>query len=112
MTNRTQLLDQVQSMEDQAVKALVLEWLSGTDGSLDDFGRLMGDTNDLTYGQINHQGEFQPLTEAAMAAQSLQTLEAYKRNRDGISHDRVSQWLDRVDHPEAHDCVDVVYTKS
>ena len=96
MTKRTQLLDQIASMEDQAVKALVVEWLSGTDGSLDDFGRLIDDTDDLTYGEIDDQGEFQPLTEAQMAAQSLQTLEAYKRNRDGVSHDQVSHWLNSI----------------
>jgi hypothetical protein len=97
MTNRTQILDHVQSMEGPAVKALVLAWLAGTEGSLDDFGRLLDGREDpAVYGQTVAQGDFQPLTEAQMAIQSLQALEEFKRNRDGVSHDRVSEWLDSI----------------
>jgi hypothetical protein len=43
-------------------------------------------------GQQNPQN----LTEAEMISQSIQTLAAYQRDRDGVPHDRVCQWLDSI----------------
>lgn len=90
-------------MEGHEVKALVLAWLAETAGSLDEFGQLLGDAaaDDLTYGEIDPQGNFQALTEAQMASQSLAALEAYKLDRDGVSHDQVGEWLDSIgsEHP-------------
>ncbi len=45
------------------------------------------------YGTIDREGNFQVLSEDQMAAESLRVLEEYKRDRDGVSHDRVSEWL-------------------
>jgi hypothetical protein len=92
---KSQLLDQIQAMEGQDVKALVLAWLTGTDGNLADLEQML-DGEEIEYGEIDDQGNFQPLTEAEMAAQSLRVLEDYKRNPDGVSHDRVSEWLDSI----------------
>ncbi len=95
MTNKSQLLDYIQAMEGHDVKALVLAWLTGTDGRVEDLAQML-DEDTTVYGELDAQGSFQPLTEAAMAAQSLRVLEEYKQNRDGVSHDRVSEWLDSV----------------
>ena len=48
------------------------------------------------YGAIDDQGNFQPLTEAEMAAQSLKVLQDYQQNRDGVSYDRASEWLNSI----------------
>ncbi|MFM2431601.1 MAG: hypothetical protein RLZZ511_2814 [Cyanobacteriota bacterium] len=97
---KSQLLDQIQAMEGHDVKALVLEWLTGTDGRLEDLEQML-DGDEVVYGEINEEGRFQSLTETEMVAQSLQVLEEYKRDRDGVSHDRVSEWLDSIgtEHP-------------
>lgn len=95
MTNKSQLLDHIQAMEGHDVKALILAWLMGTDGRLEDLEQML-DGDAIVYGELDAQGNFQPLTAAEMAAQSLQVLEEYQRNRDGVSHDRVSEWLDSI----------------
>jgi hypothetical protein len=92
---KSQLLNQIQAMAGHDVKALVLAWLTGTDGRLEDLAQML-DGDDLVYGETNTEGNFQPLTEAEMAAQSLQVLADYQQNRDGVSHDRVSEWLDSI----------------
>jgi hypothetical protein len=82
------------------VKAIVLEWLEGTEGSLDEFEQLLEagsvgmDADELLYGELDEHRTFQPLTEAEMAMKSLQVLEDYKRTRNGVSHERVQEWLD------------------
>jgi hypothetical protein len=92
---KSQLLNQIQAMAGHDVKALVLEWLMGTDGRLEDLEQML-DGEEIEYGAIDEQGNFQPLTEAERAAQSLQVLEDYKRDRDGVSHEIVSEWLDSI----------------
>jgi hypothetical protein len=102
MTDRYQITDQVQALASTRVKELVLEWLTGTDGSLDDFEKLletdyvMSDAANLPYGEFDQQGMFQPLTEAEMAVKSLQALATYEQTRAGIPHERVRAWLDSI----------------
>ena len=101
MTDRYQITDQVQALESTRVKELVLEWLAGTDGSLDDFEKLLETDYALSdaalpYGELDDQGRFQPLTEAEMAAKSLPTLAAYQRTRVGVPHEQVREWLDSI----------------
>lgn len=77
------------------MKTLVMDWLIGSEGKLEDLEQLLDDGN-VVYGEINPQGDFQVLTEAEMAAQSLQVLADYRANQTGISHDRASAWLDSI----------------
>jgi hypothetical protein len=91
---KAQILDRIQTLEDHQVKSLVLAWLTDTEGSLAELEILI-DQHDV-YGELDAQGNFQALTEAQMAAQSLQVLEEYQRNRDGVTHDRVVEWLDSI----------------
>jgi hypothetical protein len=97
---KSQLLNQIQSMAGHDVKTLVLEWLRGTDGRLEDLEQMLDggevEYGEVEYGEVDDQGNFQPLTEAAMAAQSLRVLEDYKQNRDGVPHELVSEWLDSI----------------
>jgi hypothetical protein len=100
MSDRHQLANHIQALEGDHVKAIVLEWLEGTEGSLDEFEQLLEagsvgtDADELLYGELDEHRTFQPLTEAEMAMKSLQVLEDYKRTRNGVSHERVQEWLD------------------
>jgi hypothetical protein len=102
MTDRHQITSHVQLLESDRVKALVLDWLAGTSGSLADFEQLLEadyavtDAEELSYGELDAHGMFQPLTEAEMAAKSLQVLEEYKRTREGVPHEQVGEWLDSI----------------
>ena len=102
MTDRHQIANHVQGLDSEQVKALVLDWLAQTDGSLSDFEYLLTaeyaatDEDEAVYGNRDEQGTFQPLTEAEMAAKSLQVLEEYKRTRKGVPHERVREWLDSI----------------
>ncbi len=87
MTNQTAILTHIQELEDHQVKAVVLEWLTGTEGSLAELGQLLETDDENVYGELDSQGHFQALTEAQMATKSLQVLEEYKRTRQGVSHD-------------------------
>jgi hypothetical protein len=93
MTNKSQLLEHIRSMEGHEVKALVVEWLVETEGGWDDLGRMV---DGQAYGAIDREGNFQVLSEDQMAAESLRVLEEYRRDREGVSHDRVGEWLDSV----------------
>jgi hypothetical protein len=47
MTNKSQLLDHIQAMEGHDVKALVLEWLTGTEGRLEDLEQMLDGEEDF-----------------------------------------------------------------
>jgi hypothetical protein len=106
MVDRQLLADQVQALDSDQVKALVLGWLLETEGKVDDFGELLEETleaerplseeGNVVYGDLDENLTFQPLEEAEMIAQSLQVLEDYKRTRQGISNERVQEWLDSL----------------
>jgi hypothetical protein len=104
MVNRQQLANQVQALNGDQVKALVLGWLLDTEGRVDDFGELLEETlehsfseeSHVVYGDLDEGLTFQPLEEAEMIAKSLQVLEEYKKNRQGIPNDRAQDWLDSL----------------
>jgi hypothetical protein len=106
MIDRQQLANQVQALDGDRVKALVLGWLLETEGRVDNFSELLEETleaehslreeSNVVYGDIDENLTFQPLEEAEMIAKSLQVLEDYKRTRQGISDERVQKWLDSL----------------
>jgi hypothetical protein len=109
MTSKAQIIEHVQTLASHQVKELVLEWLAGTETNLDEFERLL-DTDypsdlDSDYGELNHEGNFQPLTESQMGAKSLDVLESYQRTRDGIPHEQVQEWLDGIASGNSRSCL-------
>jgi hypothetical protein len=98
--NKTPIADRIEFLDSIQFKMLVLAWLSGTEGRLDDFEALLDQererlpAEDLRYGELDANASFKPLTESEMAAESLRVLEAYQRDRAGIPHERVQAWLD------------------
>jgi hypothetical protein len=106
MTDRHLMTRYVQALEGEQVKALVLDWLTGTGGNLNDFEQLLeanyapvdaeAAEQDSVYGELDGQGLFQPLTEAEMATKSLRVLEEYQRTGQGVPHGQVRDWLDGV----------------
>lgn len=107
MTDQHAIAHQVEELDSERVKALVLDWLSETGGSLSDFERLLGSEShqkvELEYGQFDEALAFQQMTETEMVESSLQVLAEYKRTRDGVPHERVRDWLDSLgsDHPRS-----------
>jgi hypothetical protein len=98
---RQQMTNHIDSLSGEQVKSLVLSWLSETGGTLSDFESLLDLKSDdqsiaIEFGQLNDLGEFQPLTENEQIQKSLETFAEYRLNRNGISHDRVSHWLESI----------------
>ena len=100
MTDQQAIANHIKALDSERVKALVLGWLSGTSGSLSDFEQLLesephtADAAILEYGQLDETLAFQPMTDVEMIESSLQVLEEYKRTGNGVSHERVCDWLD------------------
>jgi hypothetical protein len=103
MTHQQAMADHIEALDSGRVKALVLDWLSKTSGSLSDFERLLesepqnADLAALEYGQLDETLTFQPMTDAEMVESSLHVLEEYKRTGNGVSHERFSEWLDGLE---------------
>jgi hypothetical protein len=103
LTNREQMAEHVQALNGDQVKELVLGWLLGTEGQVDDFTELLEaniEENRLqmedggVYGDLDEDLNFHPLTEEEMIAKSLAVLAEYKRTGTGIPHERVQELLD------------------
>jgi hypothetical protein len=99
---RQQIANHLRRLEGERVKALVLDWLAETDGSLTDFERLIeaetgeADVKTLTYGELNEGLNFHSLTEAEMIEKSLEALDEYRRTGNGISHEHMREWVDSL----------------
>lgn len=95
-----QIADHVRELEGEQVKALVLHWLAGTDGSLTEFKRLLQveytTDEEIIYGEFDAALNFQPLAEEQMIHQSLEALEEYRRTGNGIAHAGVQEWVDSL----------------
>jgi hypothetical protein len=100
MTHQQAIAHHIEALDSERVKALVLDWLSRTSGSLSEFERLLesepqnADEAALEYGQLDETLTFQPMTDAEMVESSLHVLEEYKRTGHGVSHERFREWLD------------------
>jgi hypothetical protein len=102
INNRQQIASQVQELDGEHVKALVLDWLTVTDASLQDFERLLStectssEPESETYGELDRTLEFHPLTEMQMVHRSLEALEEYRLTGNGIPHEQVRAWADNL----------------
>ena len=52
--------------------------------------------HNIPYGALDDRGEFQPFTEDEQIQLSLATFADYRQNGRGVSHDRVSEWLESI----------------
>jgi hypothetical protein len=84
------------------LKALILDWLTVTDASLQDFERLLSTDSSLAkpeseaYGELDQTLNLQPLTETQMIDKSLEALEEYRLTGNAISHEQVREWADNL----------------
>ena len=109
MTDQYAIANYVEALESEQVKALVLNWLSITDGSLSDFERLLESefrSHDtvLEYGQIDETLAFQSMSDSHKIESSLQVLEEYKQTGNGTAHERVREWLDSLGTDQPRSC--------
>lgn len=95
-----QLHSQIEAMPSDWVKAIVLSWLSNSNGNLSDFERLIAETADISgeyqWGKIDTAQRFESLSEAEMIAESIAALEDYQTHKMGIPHDQVKPWADSL----------------
>jgi hypothetical protein len=107
---RQHILNQLQELPPEQVKMLLFNWLSTSEGDLEDFERLLtNQTNRVAegafeFGEIDTALNFQPLTEAKMVEKSLSSLEKYRRKNSGVAHDRVRKWVDSLGTDEESPC--------
>lgn len=107
---RQQILEHLEALPPEQVKILLFNWLSSSEGDLEDFERLLtNQPNQITqdayeFGEIDTALSFQPLTEAEMIDKSLSSLGAYRIKGSGISHDRVRAWVDSLGTDEEPSC--------
>jgi hypothetical protein len=107
---KQQILGYLEVLTGEEVKIILLQWLSGSDGNLEDFERLL--TNQSTqeveksfeYGNINAELNFQPLTEVQMIQQSKSVLENYQSKGSGVAHNLVREWVDSLGTDEELPC--------
>jgi hypothetical protein len=108
MTHQQTIAHHIEALDSERVKALVLDWLSKTSGSLSDFERLLesepqnADIAALEYGQLDEALTFQPMTDVEMVESSLHVLEEYKRTGNAVSHEQFSEWLDGLGTDQPH----------
>ncbi len=107
---REQILEHLEALPPEQVKILLFNWLSTSDGDLEDFERLLtNQPNQITedafeFGEIDTALGFRSLTEAEMIEKSLSSLDAYRRNGSSVSHDRVREWVDSLGTDEERPC--------
>lgn len=95
-----QIVDHLRNLPGERVKALVLDWLTDSDGNLEAFDRLLADQSvaadamntALMFGELDSNLHFQPLSETEMIQKSREVLEDYQRTGKGVSHDLVREW--------------------
>jgi hypothetical protein len=51
--------------------------------------------DDMTFGNLDPEGQFLPLTESEMVKESLQVLAV--QERESIPHSQIEAWLDRLE---------------
>ena len=94
-----QLAEHLQTLSGEQVKALILQWLLTSDASIAGLNQqLMAMETTMELGEIDINGRFQPLSEAAMVEQSLVALEHYQQTGVAIPHDRIQQWASSLDN--------------
>lgn len=102
INNRQKIANHVQELDGEHLKALVLDWLTVTDASLQDFERLLSTDSSLAnpeseaYGELDQTLNFYPLTETQMIDKSLEALEEYRLTGNAISHEQVREWADNL----------------
>jgi hypothetical protein len=106
INHRQQIASHIQELDGEHVKALVLDWLTVTDASLQDFERLLStectssEAESETYGELDGELDrtlnFHPLTETQMIQRSLEALEEYRLTGNGIPHEQVRTWADNL----------------
>lgn len=102
INNRQKIASHVQELDGEHVKALVLDWLTVPDASLQDFERLLStestpvEPESEAYGELDQTLNFHPLIETQMIHKSLEALEEYRLTRNGISHEQVREWVDNL----------------
>ena len=97
--SKLQIVQQLQKLPAERVKALVLSWLLESDGNLGEFESLLHEATEdpvWTMGEISEALVFEPLTEAEMIAKSQEALKAYQENGRAIPTDQVKQWANSL----------------
>lgn len=103
-----QLQSQVQAMPSDRVKEIVLSWLADGGNTIGEFERLVEDNGaefaDYEWGEIDDDGQFRPMSEDEMVAESLAVWAEYQKNPEGVPHDAVKRWAESLGQDDELPC--------
>jgi predicted transcriptional regulator len=92
LDTKSEIANQIEALDSEQVKSLVLSWLVETDGNFQDFQKLV----ETQIADLDDALAVSSETEAERISQSLEALEEYKRTGQGVSHERVQAWIDSL----------------
>lgn len=99
MTEQQQILEYIEALPSESVKAIVQEWVKQPHATLEDLRQLA----EAAYRNrdIDNSVGFPNLTEDEILEECENRLKAYSQTQRGIPHDQVAQWLHSLssDHP-------------
>jgi hypothetical protein len=98
---RQELATIVRDLPAERVKTAVIEWLGREKGDIADLKQNLSTETyssqpQIVYGAINTNGNFTPLSESEMIAQSSDALNEYQLHGRGVSQQAMSEWADSL----------------
>ena len=99
---RKQLSKHADALPGDVFKAVFLEWLKTSDGSLVALDKALAEQA-LQYGEFDENLNFVPLSEEQMAQRSQAAIRNFEKTGHSISHAAVGQWIEslRTDNPQS-----------
>ncbi|MDY6785848.1 MAG: hypothetical protein SW833_25415 [Cyanobacteriota bacterium] len=98
MSKIDRMIKQIETLPDDRVKAVVLSWLTASDGSFEVFEKKLADERD-DWAEIENDSEldttvgFPNLTEEEMQQEDMKRWEEYCRTGHSIPQHKVAEWL-------------------
>lgn len=93
---RHEVAAHIRNLPAEEVKIAVLKWLDN-EGELEDLEQQLEQNHDrLTYGTVNENNNFTPLTEEGMIDLSLEALEEYKKSNHSVPQKSMQQWANSL----------------
>lgn len=93
MTEQQQILEYIEALSGDSVKAIVSEWVQLSNATLTDLKRLAEEA--LRSGNVDTTVGFPDLTEDEILQECDARLQRYQ-HQQGIRHDRVAEWLNSI----------------
>lgn len=101
---RHEVAAHIKSLPAEQVKLAMLKWLDD-EGELEDLEQQLEQSqNQLTYGTVDEDNNFTPLTEETMIDLSLEALEGYKKSDRSIPQESMQEWANSLGTDDRLSC--------